>query len=110
MTEGKPRNQWSELNETAVIEAMLMNADSEHWSKCNAFIRYYIEQQFSNLWPHFKEETVQDILLSVHKSLFTFRYQSKFTTWLIAIAHNRAIDVLRLQAEITHWEGQLDDL
>lgn len=110
MTEGKPGYQWSELNDEAVIEAMLMNADSEHWNKCSAFIRYLIEKRFSNLSPHFQDDTIQDIMLSVHKSLPTFRYQSKFTTWLTSIARNRTIDVLRQQAEITWRERYLDDL
>ncbi len=110
MTESKPRYQWSELNDKAVIEAMLMNADSEHWDKCSAFIRYFIEKQFSNLLPHRKDETVQEILISVHKGLSTFRYHCKFTTWLVVIARNRAIDVLRQQAEITQWERHLDNL
>ncbi len=110
MTEGKPSYQWSELNDKAVIEAMLRNAESEHWHKCSAFIRYYIEQQFSNLWSHLKDDTVQEILLSVHKGLSAFRYQSNFTTWLAVIARNRAIDVLRQQAEITQRERHLDDL
>lgn len=110
MTEGTPRYQWSELNDEAVIEAMLMNAESEHWHKCSAFIRYYIEQQFSNLWPHLKDDTIQEILTSVHKSLSAFRYQSNFTTWLVVIARNRAIDVLRQQTEITQRERYLDDL
>jgi RNA polymerase sigma factor (sigma-70 family) len=100
MTQGTPRYQWSELNDKAVIEAMLMNADSEHWHKCSAYIRYYIEKQFPNLPPHLKDDTIQDILLSVHKSLSTFRHQSTLTTWLASIARNRAIDVLRQQAEM----------
>lgn len=110
MTEGKPGYQWSELNDEAVIEAMLINAESEHWNKCSAFIRYLIEKRFSNLSPQFQADTIQDILLSVHKNLPTFRYQSKFTTWLTAIARNRTIDVLRLHAEITRRERHLDDL
>lgn len=110
MTEGTPRYQWSELNDTAVIEAMLINADSEHWGKCSAFIQYFIEKQFTNLSPHLKDDVVQEILLLVHRGLSTFHYRSNFTTWLAVVARNRAIDVLRQQAEITQWEKHLDDL
>lgn len=109
MTEGKPRNRWSELNDMVVIQAMLTNRDSEHWDTCSKFIRYYIDKQFSNLPPHLKDEAVQETLLSAHRGLSTFRYQSKFTTWLAAIARNRAIDALRQQADIMYWETHPND-
>lgn len=109
MTESKPRNQWSELNDMTVIEAMLMNTDSEYWAMCRAFIQYFIEKQFSDLLPHLKEEVVQETMLSVHKGLSTFRYQSKHTTWLASIARNRAIDALRRQKDITQWETHPED-
>ncbi len=110
MTERKPHNQWSELNNMAVIEAMLMNNESEHWGKCREFIRYFIEKQFSSLLPHLKDEVVQETMLSVHKGLSTFRSKSKCTTWLASIARNRAIDALRRQTNITQWEIHPDGL
>ncbi|MFL5661981.1 MAG: sigma-70 family RNA polymerase sigma factor [Ktedonobacteraceae bacterium] len=104
MTKGNSHNQWSELNDVAVIEAMLMNSDSVHWEKCSEYIRYFIEKQFSSLLPHLKDEIVQETMLSVHKGLSSFRYKSKCTTWLASIARNRAIDTLRRQEDITQRE------
>jgi RNA polymerase sigma factor (sigma-70 family) len=109
MTEGKSRNQWFELNDKSVIETMLINTDSEHWGRCSEFIRYFIEHQFPNLLQHLKDEAIQDTMLSVHRGLSTFRYQSNFTTWLATIARNRAIDALRRHTEITRWEEYPDD-
>lgn len=109
MAEGKSRNQWFELDDTLVIEAMLSNNGSEHWERCREFVRNYIEKQFSNLASPLREEAVQATMLSVHKSLATFRYQSKFITWLSSIAYHRAIDLLRRQASIGQWEVHSDN-
>ena len=109
MAEGKSRNQWFEFDDTLVIEAMLSNNGSEHWERCREFVRHYLDRQFSNLASHLKEEAVQETLLSVHKSLATFRHQSKFITWLSSIAYHRAIDILRRQTSIGQWEVHPDD-
>ncbi|GAC1407492.1 MAG: hypothetical protein NVSMB49_27490 [Ktedonobacteraceae bacterium] len=110
MIEDKPRNQWSKLNDTQVVEAMLMNTDSEYWETCREFIRCFIEKQFSNLLPYLKDEAVQETTLAVHRGLSAFRHQSKFTTWLASIARHRAIDGLRRQADITQWEVHSENL
>lgn len=109
MTESKS-HRWSILNDAEVVKAMRKDRNSEHWEKCDAFVRYYIEIQFSNLLPHLKEETTQDILLLAFTHLSSFRAESSFITWLSAIAHNRAIDVVRKQKKITSWEQHPDDL
>lgn len=109
MAVSKPCHKWSELNDMAVIEAMRMDNNSKHWNTCSDFIRYFIEKQFPNLLDHHKEEAVQETLLSVHRGLPAFHHRSKFTTWLSAIARNRAIDALRKQTDITQWEIPPDD-
>src|SRR5713101_7669071 len=73
MTADKPRKQWSELNDMTVIEAMLKDTNSEYWEECSKFVRYYIEKSFSNLPEHLRDDTVQETMLSVHRSLSTFR-------------------------------------
>ena len=110
MIEGKSDNQWFTLNNTLVIEVMLISTESEHWETCHAFIRCFIEKHFTNLLPHLKDEAVQETMLSVHKGLSSFRHQSKFTTWLASIAYNRAIDGLRKQKDTRQWEIYAENL
>lgn len=86
---------WFSLNETAIIDAMIADRNSEHWQTCSDFVRYYLGKQFPNLPSRTQEEVVQDTLLSVYKALPSFRRQSKLTTWIVSIAYHRAIDAFR---------------
>lgn len=45
--------------------------------------------------PALAEDLTQETFLRVHRRLGTFRYQSKFSTWLFQIARNAGIDALR---------------
>lgn len=45
--------------------------------------------------PTLAEDLTQETFLRVHRSLRSFRFQSKFSTWLFSIARNAAIDALR---------------
>lgn len=56
------------------------------------------------------EETVQEVWLAVVAGKHAFAQRAKFTTWLFAIAHRRAIERLRrsgrnLEATQDDWEG-----
>lgn len=95
MDEEKIPRPWSELNKATVLADLRSNRHSEHWGTCYEFVRFFINKHFSQFSPQVREEVVQDVLLSVHKNLNTFRGQSQFTTWLATITRNRAIDILR---------------
>jgi RNA polymerase sigma-70 factor (ECF subfamily) len=109
MAEGKPGNPWSELNEHRVVEKMLGDANSEYWSTCREYVRYFIGGNFLNLPAQIKEEVVQETILSIYRGLSSFRGQCKFTTWVISVARSRAIDALRRQSEIEQWETGSED-
>ncbi len=47
--------------------------------------------------PRDIEDTVQDVLLTVHAIRHTYDASRPFAPWLVAIAHRRAIDRLRQQ-------------
>ena len=56
------------------------------------------------------EETAQEVWLAVVAGRHAFAYRSKFTTWLFAIAHRRAIHRLRsngrnLESTIDDWDA-----
>src|SRR5713101_8315248 len=109
MIDEKSSIKWPGLDEKAVVEEMLSNSDSKHWSECCDFIRKLINIRYSSHPPDLREEAVQETMYSVKKGLHTFCYKSKLTTWLTSIARNCAIDKLRIQKKITQWEMQSDD-
>lgn len=45
--------------------------------------------------PQLAEDLAQETFLRVHRRLRQFRFRSKFSTWVFAIARNAAIDALR---------------
>jgi RNA polymerase sigma-70 factor (ECF subfamily) len=67
------------------------------WSVCQAIL----------LDAHDAEETVQDVFLKVHRYLPSYRFESKFSTWLYPIARRAALTRL---AERTRRRRALDDV
>ena len=57
--------------------------------------------------PRSAEEVTGDVLLEVWKSAGRFRGQSRVSTWIFGIAHNKAIDSLRRYAPEHIEIGQL---
>jgi RNA polymerase sigma-70 factor (ECF subfamily) len=53
------------------------------------------------------EDTVQDVLLTVHSIRHTYDPARPFGPWLVAIAHRRIVDRLRRQARATQHEMPL---
>ena len=61
------------------------------------------------------DEVCQDTFLAAYQSLGDFRFQCKFSTWLISIARNKSVSALRsklarlqreksvFEARVTHW-------
>ncbi len=41
------------------------------------------------------QEITQDVFVSIHKSLFTFKEQSKLSTWIIRITINKSLDYIK---------------
>jgi len=53
------------------------------------------------------EDVVQDVLLSVHRVRHTYDRSRSFRRWLLAIAHRRSIDRLRVRIRIAKHEDWL---
>jgi RNA polymerase sigma-70 factor (ECF subfamily) len=45
--------------------------------------------------PALAEDATQETFLKVYRKLDSFQFRSKFSTWVLAIAHNAGIDALR---------------
>ncbi len=55
------------------------------------------------------EEVTQDVFLSVHKNLGSFRFRSSFKTWIYRIATNRAINSYRKRSKERGRKVPFDD-
>lgn len=51
-----------------------------------------------------REEVCQDVFLKVYLNLPKFRFESKFTTWLLSIAYRVAVSALRRNKDAAHIE------
>ncbi|ULQ58720.1 RNA polymerase sigma factor [Brucepastera parasyntrophica] len=51
--------------------------------------------------PDDAEDFVQDVLVKVYISLASFRFESQFSTWLMRIAYNTAINSIKRKKEYT---------
>lgn len=66
------------------------HAMSEIYERHGPSILYFLNNRLSD-WRQ-AEETLQDVMLEVWKSAATFRGECQVRTWLMTIAHYRAID------------------
>lgn len=92
-------NQWPGPNEKQVIDEMLENRDSVHWTRCSKLMKWLVLKQANKLSvtlsADLTNEIVQNAMVSVVTGLPDFHSHSKLTTWLTTVAYTRTIDVLR---------------
>jgi len=83
--------QWEELAKLS------QDGDKRAYSQLLTNIMPYIKVRLSSSFanPDWVEEVVQDVLISVHKSLSSFSPDRPFKPWLNAIIYYRKADFLR---------------
>jgi RNA polymerase sigma-70 factor (ECF subfamily) len=54
------------------------------------------------------EDFVQDVLVKVYVALASFRFESRFSTWLMRIAYNTAINSVKRKREYTSLAEDFD--
>jgi len=54
--------------------------------------------------PHNQEDICQDVFIKVYQNLASFKYQSKFSTWIAKIAYTTTLNYLRKEKIIHHNE------
>ena len=87
------RNPWPGLDEKLTVKQMLTDPFCDHWSECHHFFERLI--RISGLPEDMKEDVVQNAMLTVSRSLSTFRFDCKLSTWLVYIARSRITDAQR---------------
>jgi RNA polymerase sigma factor (sigma-70 family) len=56
-----------------------------------------------------KEDVCQEVFIKVHKNLGTFKFQSKFSTWIGRIAYLTAINYLKAKKISSDYPADLDN-
>src|SRR5690606_15779023 len=93
MAERRKDERWRELmvaaqgGDRAAYEALL--------SEVAPLIRAAVRRRYPYVGREDAEDMVQDVLLAVHSVRQTYDPGRPFLPWLMAIAHNRAVDALR---------------
>lgn len=54
-------------------------------------------------------DLMQEVFLGVYRSLHTFRGESKFSTWVFRIVHNKSVDAIRRRRSFIFLESSSDD-
>lgn len=91
MVDDMPHDEWSGW------AAMAQGGDRVAYNKLLSaiapFIRNYVVGSLAN--PDWADDIMQEVLISVHKSLNTYSPDRPFRPWLMSIIHFRRTDFLR---------------
>ena len=86
---------WPGADDRIVVEEMLRDNLSEHWYDCREFVRKQVHKKAGSNAQQDRDDIVQDVMGHVYRSLATFRFRCRFTTWLITIINHCIIDGYR---------------
>ena len=92
--------------ETATEQELIASIVAGHRDNFHLLIRPYEQQLYRTAFALMKneaeaEDVVQDAVLKAYRKLASFRGDSKFSTWLIAITLNEARARLRKENRAT---------
>lgn len=76
---------WPGEDDQTVVEAMLKDLQSEHWTNCREFVERLVHKQATNIPQETQKDIIQEVMLRVNRSLPYFEHRSTFKTWLSSI-------------------------
>ena len=104
------KQKWPGSDEDSVIDEMLINPYSPHWSECRAFVNELVRARAMNLPVEVHEEIVQNTMLTIVRDLPNFRNQSRLRTWIFAIVRSQIINTYKKQIQVpTLAEDEYED-
>ena len=99
----RPHPKWPDLDDRVIVAEMLANPNSNHWFECRNFIQKVVQIRGTTIPDYFKEDIVQNTMISVVTGLANFHFDCKLTHWLAIIANNRIIDIGRKHSYVSQW-------
>lgn len=99
MEEPDPRTvRAAAAGDLAAFETLVRAYQAHVWR----FLRYLLRD------AALAEDCTQETFLRVHRRLASFRFRSKFSTWVFAVARNAGIDALRARERRDRMTGALE--
>lgn len=89
--------KWPGPDDNLVIDAMLDDRGSHHWSECHKFVKNLVMRLASNFSKDVKEEIIQNSMFWIVRYLSSFKRECSFTSWIIKIVKSRIADAWRVQ-------------
>src|SRR5713226_3444987 len=86
-------NSWPGPDDKPVVNQMLADPYSHQWSECRSFFERL--KQIRDIPEDTREDVVQNAMVTVSRSLPAFRFDCKFSTWLVYVARSRITDAQR---------------
>lgn len=89
--------QWPGPEDASVINAMLNDSSSHHWSKCQIYVNELVLKLASNFSADVKEEIAQNAMFCIVRYLPNFKRKCRLTSWIVRIVHTRIADAGRIR-------------
>lgn len=89
--------EWPGPDDDLVIDAMLNDSNSHHWSKCQTFVNSLMPRLAGNFSADIQDEIAQSAMFSIVRYLPGFKRKCRFTSWIIKIVKSRIADAGREQ-------------
>lgn len=113
---------WPGADDRTLIENMLRDPQSEHWTKCREYVEKLVHKRATNIPRDFWDDIIQEAMIKIDKSLPTFQYRCSLKTWLFGIVGSCIIDdhrkITRIKTFIalptdfstSHEDGEANDV
>jgi RNA polymerase sigma factor (sigma-70 family) len=86
---------WPGPFDDPVIDAMLNDRDSHHWSECQKYVNSLVLKWAGNFSADDREEIAQNAMFWIVRYLPKFKRKCRLTTWIMRIVHTRIVDAGR---------------
>ncbi len=85
-----------------LVRACLLGADADAFRKLYDRYRAAVQRICMRVTGSVQdaEDAAQDTFLVVHEKLGTFRFQSRFSSWIFRIAYNKSVELLRSRRRV----------
>ncbi len=88
-------DQWPGPFDDPVIDAMLNDRNSHHWSECQTFVNRLVQKWAGNFPADDREEIAQNAMFWIVRYLPDFKRECRLTTWIVRVVHTRIADAGR---------------
>lgn len=104
------QQSWTGLDEKSVIDEMIRDPNSKHWTECHEYVRWRIQIQAKNIPTDKKEDLISEVMFRIFKFLDSFQNNSKLTTWIYSIISRCIADSYRKDSIIQLHQMPLEDV